>query len=86
MKKEIKKYRKIKKSDNLPELPKSWKPMFILKENDCDYIFAIGKKENYTVEWDRVSRYPDKIWEKTKDKNDLYRKQRLLLTKFLKDS
>ena len=72
----MKKYRKIKKSDKLPELPKDWKPLFLVKEDDWDYIFAIGKEKNYTIRWDRFSRNFTEMWEMAKDKNDLYYKQR----------
>jgi len=55
------KYRKIKKNDKLPELPKGIKPIYILKDEIYTYIFGEMNGKRYTFTWDRLSKYPNNI-------------------------
>ena len=55
----MKKYRKIKKTDKLPELPKGVIPVYILKERGVTYIFGEGNEKKYTFTWDNVSKFPN---------------------------
>ena len=65
----MKKYRKVKKTDKFPDLPKGIKPVYILKENFYTYIFAAGKEKNYTFTWNRVDEYYQEIQECPREKN-----------------
>jgi hypothetical protein len=57
----MKKYRKIRKTDKLPELPKGVIPIYILIEKNYTYIFGSSTEKNYTFTWDKVSKFPNEI-------------------------
>ena len=57
----MKKYRKVKKSDALPELGKGIKADYILEDKNYTYILATGNKKKYTMVWDKVSKFPNII-------------------------
>lgn len=58
-----KRYRKIRKTDKLPELPLGFIPLYYLKKEFIKkegrvLIWAVDDKKRYTIEWDGVSEYP----------------------------
>lgn len=63
-------YRKIKKTDKLPHLPKGLLPFFISKIEENILIFALSKDKNYTIVWDGEGKYPNHIYFCDKYYND----------------
>jgi len=57
----MKKYRRIRKTDKLPSIPKHIKVIYILIEKNWTYIFGESKYRRYTFTWDKVSKNPNEI-------------------------
>jgi hypothetical protein len=62
----MKKYRKIKSTNRLPSLPKSFIPIYYLKEKKRIIIWAEDSKKRYTIIWDGISKYPSDIYYNSK--------------------
>jgi hypothetical protein len=54
-------WKKIRKIDKLPILPKNTKAIYILKDKDWTYIFCEGNGKRYTLTWDKISKNPNMI-------------------------
>ena len=60
----MRKYRKIRKTDKLPILPKGIIAKFLLQESKITkLIFAENKSgEKFTFRWDEVSEFPNDVY------------------------
>lgn len=69
--KEKKAYRKIKKGDKFPELPKGLIAQYILRRKNRTFVFAYDQEKNYTFIWDRVSASYNYIHQLYRNQTDL---------------
>jgi hypothetical protein len=56
--KNVKRYRKIRKTDKLPNLPRGSKAIYYLKEDARILIWVESNTKRYTIEWDGISTNP----------------------------